>query len=254
MRVIVASALVAVFLLIGAPVFAQSIVTGNITADSGAPAFTDADCPSSSGACVVATYNRLQVGSAAFRVSNTFTSQLNFEAKVNSVWSAITAYPDAAGAGVTSTGSTGLWHVNLAGTEGFRVRARPYTSGTAAIAINPSPLGWTQPAGATITSANITDRSGSISSGGTAQTAISANASRVHLVIQNYSTAALQGVAAAESLFVSFTGTALCSGGANTFEIPPGGSIETGGSTPVSTQAVSVCAASTGHLFAAGEQ
>jgi len=101
---------------------------------------------------------------------------------------------------------------------------------------------------------NLVDKSGSITLGGTAQTQIATNSSRHSVTIQNYSTNTAQGIANAESLWISFTGTAVCGGGANTFELLPGATASIGLIGVSSTQAVSICGATTGHKFYGEEQ
>lgn len=92
-----------------------------------------------------------------------------------------------------------------------------------------------------------TDRSGTITLGGTSQTLMAANASRKRYVIENPSDAP-----SGESLFVNFTGAADSPTALTSFEILPGGYIDSGAG-PVSTQAITVNAASTGHVFIAKE-
>lgn len=94
----------------------------------------------------------------------------------------------------------------------------------------------------TPTSGALTDRSGTITTGGTAQTAAAANTARKHLFIQNPSTAP-------GSLWFSTTGTAVQA--SPSIELVPGASYETG--TFVPTGVVSVIAATTGHAFTARE-
>lgn len=101
--------------------------------------------------------------------------------------------------------------------------------------------------------ASVTDRSGSITVGGTAQTLAASNSSRKRITVENYSTSSAQNISTAESLFISFTGSAVCGGGTGTIEIPAGAVFDTG-SGPISTQAVSVCGASTNHRWYGGEQ
>jgi hypothetical protein len=92
----------------------------------------------------------------------------------------------------------------------------------------------------------LTDRSGSITTGGTAQTLIAANANRRYLLIKNPSTET-------ENLFFSLTGTASLTGqNSGSYILQPGESF-TMESNFVSTQAVSVIAATTGHKITASE-
>lgn len=87
-----------------------------------------------------------------------------------------------------------------------------------------------------------TDRSGTITTGGTAQTIAVANAYRTHFAIINPPTAT-------ETLYVSFTGTAT----ANSMQLLAGGSIIYDAPQFVPNSAVSVFAATTGHAFNAEE-
>ena len=87
----------------------------------------------------------------------------------------------------------------------------------------------------------VTDRSGTISSGGVAQTLANANTSRKYLIIQNLS---------AENLYINFTTTAVQ--GQPSLLLLPNGSFVMEGSF-VSTEAVSIIGATTGSAFAAKE-
>ncbi len=84
-----------------------------------------------------------------------------------------------------------------------------------------------------------------ITTGGTAVT-IPADPERKYAMIQNPSTATLQGIATAESLFIRFTGTAAASSVA--IELPAGA---TWNSPPnfAPTGAISIIGATTGHKF-----
>lgn len=89
------------------------------------------------------------------------------------------------------------------------------------------------------------DYSGSITTGGTAQTAVAANGRRNFLRVEN-------PPSASESLFVRYGGTASTNSGTpDSTELAPGASDEfpTGGSGYVPGGAVSVIAATTGHKF-----
>jgi archaellin len=96
----------------------------------------------------------------------------------------------------------------------------------------------------------LTDRSGSITTGGTAQTLAAVNASRRYLLVQNPLSATTQGIATAESLFINFTTTAVA--GEPSIELAPGDIFVMEGSA-VSTELVSVIAATTGHKWTAKE-
>ncbi len=88
----------------------------------------------------------------------------------------------------------------------------------------------------------LTDRSGTITLGGTAQTMMAANASRVYLLIQNQD--------ATEDLWINFTTTAVEDEPSIRLPALSGFVMETGF---VSTQAVSVIAATTSHKWTAKE-
>lgn len=102
------------------------------------------------------------------------------------------------------------------------------------------------PATGTYTSKNL-----ALTLGGTAQTLMAANTSRKRFYIQNPCTATGQGIAAVESIYVSFTGSAAVNNGTS-IEILACGSYESDAG-PISTQAISVNAATTGHKIVAGE-
>lgn len=88
----------------------------------------------------------------------------------------------------------------------------------------------------------LTDRSGTITAGGTAQQMMAANASRVYLLIQNQDTA--------EDLWINLTTTAVRS--QPSIRIPPLGGFVMEGNF-VSTEAVSVIATTTAHAWTAKE-
>jgi hypothetical protein len=93
--------------------------------------------------------------------------------------------------------------------------------------------------GGGITTVTATDKSGSVTSGGVAQTAIALNANRKGWSLQNTSVG---------NLYISITGTASTS----SFLISPGASV--GNMSGIcSTGAISVYGATTGQTFAAVE-
>lgn len=96
----------------------------------------------------------------------------------------------------------------------------------------------------------FTNRSGAMTAGGTSQTLAAVNASRRRLIIQNPCTAAGQGVTA-ESLYINFTSAAAVDGGTSV-ELAPCGSFDSNAG-PVSTEAITVNAATTGHKWIAKE-
>jgi hypothetical protein len=101
------------------------------------------------------------------------------------------------------------------------------------------------------TRGTFTDRSGSITLGNTAQTLAAVNANRNRIMIVNPATAASQGIATSESLFINFTSAAVVNG-VGSIELTPGGSFDNAAG-PVSTELISVIAATTGHCFTAKE-
>lgn len=98
---------------------------------------------------------------------------------------------------------------------------------------------------------NFTDKSGTITLGGTSQTMAAVNASRRRILIENYCSATSQGIATAESLFVNWTTAAGTAAGS--MELSPCGSYDSSLST-VSGEQINVYAATTGHKFMAKEQ
>ncbi len=99
-----------------------------------------------------------------------------------------------------------------------------------------------------------TDRGGTITLGGTAQTLAASNASRKSLVVQNPCTLTGQGsIAALEDLYVSVTGSATVAGAGNFADLPACSSVEISWNGTVITAAVSVNAATTGHRWSATE-
>lgn len=97
---------------------------------------------------------------------------------------------------------------------------------------------------------SFTNQSGAITLGGTAQNALPINGARKHFLIQNPQTAADQGIASAENLYINFTGAANI--GTPSLVLFPGGSYESS-MAPVASQALSVIAATTGHKFTCWE-
>ena len=94
---------------------------------------------------------------------------------------------------------------------------------------------------------NMTDNSGAIVAGGVSQIALPADMLRQRLIVHNPLTAAGQGIAAAESLFINFGAAATIAGG-NSFEIQPGGYFDTGGG-PLMLQNVQIIATTIAHKY-----
>lgn len=93
--------------------------------------------------------------------------------------------------------------------------------------------------------ANFSDRSGTITSGGTAQFAVAENRGRSSLFIQNIDTSIT------EAIWVRLDGGVAVVNGAGSVRLDPGAYLEAeeagGGFVPVA--AISVIAATTGHKF-----
>jgi hypothetical protein len=138
------SVLACACLLVASQAFAQTNVSGTISASS-------TDCTTNSS-CVV-----LQMpsngGGVALRITGTFSATLQFEASIGgNAFTSIAGGPLAGGSAVTSTTSTGSWQFNTAGVASVRVRASAYVSGGAAVFIQSSaasPSGSTSVTGGT---------------------------------------------------------------------------------------------------------
>lgn len=124
--------------------------------------------------------------------------------------------PQVTGSAVLGAGTDGLYHVLKVGADG---------------SISGGPVGGT-----------LTDRSGTITTGGTAQQLAPANASRHYLLVVNDS--------ATETMWINFTTTAVTS--EPSIPILANGSFVMESSF-VSTEAVSIIAATTGHPWTAKE-
>lgn len=90
----------------------------------------------------------------------------------------------------------------------------------------------------------VTDRSGTIATGGTSQQLAATNGNRQYLLVQN-------PCSATEDLFVNFTAAATTTG--NSVELTPCGTLSMESSF-VSTEQVNVIAATTGHVFVSKEK
>lgn len=95
-----------------------------------------------------------------------------------------------------------------------------------------------------------TDRSGALAVAGTSQSAAAANGARKRFFIQNPSTAAGQGIAGAESLFVNFTTAAGVNNGTS-IELTAGQSLDL--AMAVTTEQINVNAVTVGHRWIAKE-
>ena len=95
---------------------------------------------------------------------------------------------------------------------------------------------------------NGTDYSGTITAGGTSQSVELSNRGRSRIFIQNPLTAAGQGIAGAESLFIGFGGAANNPLATPSIELQPGQIYDTG-TGPCDQTAFRLNAATTGHRF-----
>lgn len=98
-----------------------------------------------------------------------------------------------------------------------------------------------------------TDRSGSLTLGGTSQTLAAANASRKALLIQNPCTAAEQGIGTAENLYINDGAAAATQTNGNLANLAPCGSVTLDWNGHVDQTAITVNAATTGHKWNAKE-
>lgn len=146
---------------------------------------------------------------------------------------------------VTQFGSSAVVTGTGAGGAGIP-RVTVSNDSTVGLVAGTATIGSLNPLAGTYTSKNLT-----LTTGGTAQTLIASNASRRKFYIQNPCTAAGQGIAAVESIYISFTGSAGVNNGTS-IEILACGSYESDAG-PISTQAISVNAATTNHKIVAGE-
>lgn len=91
----------------------------------------------------------------------------------------------------------------------------------------------------------LTDRSGSVTTGGTSQTLAVANNRRRFLYIQN-------PITATETLFINFT-TAASTSGVNSVELGAGASFTMTEDTFISVDKITVTAATSAHKYIAKE-
>jgi hypothetical protein len=168
-------------------------------------------------------------------------------------WYAVKAYPKVPGAaGSTTANAAGSYNVTVGGAKQVRARLTAITSGSFVVVANGTAqaghIGFkngnaadalVQPVPASITP---TDRSGSISAGGTAQQLMAANASRRAWSIQNTSSG---------DLWVNeIGGTALLA--SPSINVPAGALYESPASF-ASPSAISIIGATTGQTFTARE-
>lgn len=94
-----------------------------------------------------------------------------------------------------------------------------------------------------ITQVTATDYSGTIDAGGTSQTLMASNANRLGFTVQN-------PTSEIEPLYINFTGPA---GAGDSIELLPGQIFPPNGSPYVSSEEITINAATTGHVFIAKE-
>ena len=114
--------------------------------------------------------------------------------------------------------------------------------GTGPFSFAPIPTGFGE---------TFTDRSSTITSGGSSQTLMSANNQRRRFIVMNPASAAGQNITNPESLFINFTSAAGVNNGTS-IEITPGGYYDSGIGI-VTPEAITINAATTGHVFVAKE-
>jgi hypothetical protein len=127
--------------------------------------------------------------------------------------------------------------------QSLPVQCDPYGNIKVTVVSQPAPLPTvTTP----VVVGTLTDRSGTVTTGGTSQQLAAANPGRKYLLIENPTTAT-------EALYVNFTAAA-STAGSSSISISPGGSLTMSAATYVSQEAVTVTATTTGHGFTAKEQ
>jgi hypothetical protein len=97
----------------------------------------------------------------------------------------------------------------------------------------------------------FTDRSGTISSGGTSQQLMAINNNRRRFIVMNPTSPTGQGISISESLYINFTSAAGVDNGTS-IEITPGGWYDSGIGI-VTPEKITINAATTGHVFVAKE-
>jgi hypothetical protein len=230
--------------------------TGSITAlDSGTATVTNADGQSitsgtpTAGSSVRATIS----GATTARIEVTahsgslFNGTILFERSVDgSIFEGTTATePGGASAPVSSDAFTGVastrfYTVDVAGFTGVGARCSAFTSGQLDVRIQPGsgPVHVALPGGAPPIRGTMTDHSGTIATGGSAQQAVAANPNRNFLLVANPPNAT-------GNLWVNFTTTATQA--EPSIGLQPGQGLTL--SKWVSTEAVSVIASDTSHPF-----
>lgn len=102
--------------------------------------------------------------------------------------------------------------------------------------------------------ASATGKGAAMTTGGTSQTLIASNVARKAFIVQNPCTAAEQGIVTAENLYINLTTASTTNSSANLAVLAPCSSFEMGiGAGVVSTEAVTVNAATTAHVILSKE-
>lgn len=87
--------------------------------------------------CVSYHFQKPDYGSATLQLTGTFSGTVQFEISNDNgaTWNAIQGFPEATGAGVTSSTGTGVWQFEVGGFTDIRARCSAYTSGTISVVI-----------------------------------------------------------------------------------------------------------------------
>jgi len=253
---------------------AQQQKGGSLTASS-------TDC-STAGSCVLYTFPSVPTspgpGITNIQLSGTFSGTVQFEQTSGPtscdpsvanggtnacIWASITGTPIGGGTAVSSATTANTWQLFTGGLIAIRARASAFSSGPIVVAftstngVGAGVVTVQGSGGGTISvttspvTGTFTDRSGSISTGGTSQTLASSNTSRKCIVIENPASATTQGIGAAESLFINFTSSASTSAGTS-IELTPGGTYFMCAGA-ITTEQINVVATTTGHKYTGKE-
>ena len=214
-------------------------VPGTVTQDGKACVHTDG-----TGAVTIADGANVTQGAKADAAATDSTSSWSLVSIGKGIWAQITSFWNDFKTIFASPGSDATKAVAVQGvTGGKAVSTSSAQSGT--WTMQPGNTPNTTPWLFSISPVTVTttDKSGTITTGGTAQTPIALNASRKQWCIQN-------DPAATEVLYVRVNGTAAPGVGA---ALSPGDQVCSSGNM-IDTAAVSVFAATTGHVFEGWEK
>ena len=178
---------------------------------------------------------------AILEISGTFTASIAFEALVKESWVAISATNVATGTSAATASTAGAYRLNVAGFTQLRAVVT-WTSGTSITILGHTSNIGVADSGGLNGSIVKTDRSGTITTGGTSQQLMASNASRKGWQLQNNSTAAIA--------FNELGSAASLTSGS--FILQPGGAYESPVGA-VSTAQINVIGATTGQVFTARE-